>query len=73
MALWYTDSDGTPQRATPSFYVFDDMDPEYAHTVLGRLLDLMWVTGKLSDAEIVEIIGSDRLSTQPPTPTQGED
>lgn len=72
MALWYVDRDGKPRRAIPSDYVFADMDTQYAHDVLGRLLDLLWETGKLSDAEVVEIIGGNRLSTQPPTPTQGK-
>jgi len=65
MALWMVNDKGEPERAIPSTYVFQDMDSDEAKAVLGRLLDLLWETGKLSDAEIVEIVGGNKLSVQP--------
>lgn len=65
MGLWRQNSSGEPERFIPSEYVFDNMDSEDAHRMLGRLLDLMWETGKLSDREIIEVIGYPGLTTSP--------
>lgn len=65
MALWRMNSEGQPERFIPSQYVFEDMDASLAHDVLGRLLDMLWETGKLSDSQIVEVLGLPGLSTQP--------
>jgi hypothetical protein len=72
MALWRTGSDGKPERFIPSEYVFGDMDSELAHQVLGRLLDLLWETGKISDSQMVEILGLRGLSTVPSPPLREE-
>lgn len=67
MALWRLNRDRVPERFTPSEYVFEDMDKDDAAAILGRLLDLLWKTGKLTDSQVIEIIGFDGLSTVPPT------
>lgn len=67
MGLWRINSDGLAERFIPSEYVFGDMDKDDAAAILGRFLDVMWVSGKLSDSEIVEIIGFHGLYTHPPT------
>lgn len=64
MAIWHLKSDGTTERVIPSEYVFQDMDPELSHAVLGRLLDLLWETGKISDSQVIEILGLPGLTTQ---------
>lgn len=68
MTLWRVGEAGEPERFIPSEYVFEDMEPGLAHVVLGRLLDLLWETGKLSDAEVIEILGLPGLSMQPTAP-----
>lgn len=65
MSLWRKDRDGNNERFIPSEYVFKDMDHDDACAILGRLLDLLWETGKLSDPDIVEIIGFDGIASYP--------
>lgn len=68
MGLWRLDRDGKPQRFIPSEYVFRDMDRDDACAILGRLLDMLWETGKLTDSQVIEIIGFSGLTTQPASP-----
>jgi hypothetical protein len=68
MALWRVNSEGKPERFIPSEYVYRDMDSELAHAVLGRLLDMLWETGKLSDSQVIEILGLPGLDTKPKNP-----
>lgn len=68
MGLWRLDVDGKPERFIPSEYVFGDMDTEAAKRMLGRLLDILWETGKLGDNDVIEIIGYAGLTTSPAPP-----
>lgn len=66
MGLWHKNPAGAVKQFMPSDYVFDNMDTDVAKAMLGRLLDLMWERGKLSDDDVIEIIGYSGLSTTPP-------
>lgn len=52
-------------NVSPSDYVWDGMDSDVAHGVLGRLLDFLFDKGILSAEEIVEIIWHPDLSVAP--------
>lgn len=56
MTIWRKDQQGHWEPAMPSDYVFGDMDGELAYAILGRLIDVLWVDGKLSDDEVIEIL-----------------